>query len=93
MSRYAQTIRRLEQSAQDSALRRTIAARFDHALRMAGANSARATTWLTVSEGEVQYWRSGITVLPMQAFSRLAAKLGGDVDWVCTGLSPAHLAP
>jgi hypothetical protein len=92
MSRLTQMSAYLERSAQDSALRRAIAARLDRALRRAGVSSARAATWLAVSAEEVQFWRRGITVPPVPAFTRLAAILGLDIHWLCTGQSPLHLA-
>jgi transcriptional regulator with XRE-family HTH domain len=85
MSRHAQTIEHLERSAEDNGLRRALAARLDRALKRAGISSAQAAKWLGVSEGDVQFWRRGITVPPLNYFARIAAILNLDVHWLCTG--------
>ena len=92
MSRRIQVNVHLERSAHDSTLRRAIAARLDRALRRAGVRSARVAAWLAVSAEEVQLWRRGITVPPVEAFTRLAAILEVDIHWLCTGQSPVHVA-
>jgi hypothetical protein len=92
MSGRTQMFACLERCAEDSTLRRAIAARLDRALRRAGVTSARAATWLAVSAEEVQFWRRGISVPPVPAVTRLAAILGLDIHWLCTGQSPLHLA-
>lgn len=66
-------------------LRRAMAARLDRAFKRAGISSARAARGLGVSEYDVQYWRNGITVPPLNACMRLAAVLNLDVHWLCTG--------
>jgi hypothetical protein len=33
----------------------------------------------------VDFWRRGITVPPLHAFTRIAATLEVDVHWLCTG--------
>jgi hypothetical protein len=33
----------------------------------------------------VDFWRRGITVPPLHAFTRIAAALEIDVHWLCTG--------
>jgi ribosome-binding protein aMBF1 (putative translation factor) len=48
-------------------------------------SSAKAAKRLSVSENDVQYWRRGITVPPLHAFTRMAAILEVDVHWLCTG--------
>ena len=85
MNRRAQTIEHLERSGEDNSLRRALAARLDTTLKRAGISSARAATWLDVSERDVQFWRSGITVPPLNVFTRIAAVLNLDVHWLCTG--------
>ncbi|WP_207000823.1 helix-turn-helix domain-containing protein [Trinickia mobilis] len=85
MNRRAQTIEHLERSGEDSSLRRALAARLDTTLKRAGISSARAAKWLNVSESEVQFWRQGITVPPLNVFTRIAAFLSLDVYWLCTG--------
>jgi hypothetical protein len=62
-----------------------VTARLDRALKRAGISSARAAKWLRVSESEVQYWRRGITVPPVNAFIHLAILLNPHVHWLCTG--------
>ena len=69
MSRRAQTIEHLERSAEDKGLRRAL----DMALKRAGISSAQAAKWLDVSEDDVQFWRRGITVAPLSAFTHIAA--------------------
>ncbi|WP_206996776.1 helix-turn-helix domain-containing protein [Trinickia mobilis] len=88
MNRRAQTIEHLERSGKDSGLRRALAARLDTALKRAGVSSARAAKWLNVSESDVQFWRQGITVPPLNVFTRIAAFLNLDVYWLCTGQTP-----
>jgi hypothetical protein len=85
MSRRAQTIEHLERSAEDKGLRRALAARLDMALKRAGISSAQAAKWLDVSEDDVQFWRRGITVPPLSAFTHFAAVLNLDIHWLCTG--------
>jgi transcriptional regulator with XRE-family HTH domain len=85
MNRHTQNIGYLERSAEDNRLRRALAARLDRALKRAGISSAQAAKWLGVSEGDVQFWRRGITVPPLNAFTHIAAILNLDVDWLCTG--------
>jgi hypothetical protein len=92
MNRRAQTIEHLERSGEDSRLGRALAARLDTSLKRAGISSARVATWLDVSEGEVQFWRQGITVPPLTAFTRIAASLDLDVYWLCTGQASGSLA-
>ncbi|MFM0106947.1 helix-turn-helix transcriptional regulator [Paraburkholderia rhynchosiae] len=75
----------LERSIGNDRLRRALAARLDRAFKRAGISSARAARWLGVNEYEVQYWRRGITVPPLNACTRLAAVLNLDVHWLCTG--------
>jgi hypothetical protein len=45
-----------------------------------------------VSEHDVQFWRRGITVPPLAAFTRIARTLDVDVHWLCTGQSAAAQA-
>jgi hypothetical protein len=85
MSQHARTLGHLERSAEDHVLRRAIAARLDRALQKAGTSSAKAAKWLSVSQDEVDFWRRGITVPPLHAFTRIAAALEIDVHWLCTG--------
>ncbi len=85
MNRHTQNIGHLERSAEDNRLRRALAARLDGALERVGISSAQAAKWLGVSEGDVQFWRRGITVPPLNAFSHIAAILNSDVHWLCTG--------
>ncbi|AFT90019.1 hypothetical protein BUPH_08231 (plasmid) [Paraburkholderia phenoliruptrix BR3459a] len=85
MNRYAQTIEHLERSGENSGLRRALAARLNTALRRANVSSSRVARWLGVSECDVQFWRRGITVPPLNAFKRIAAALDLDVHWLCTG--------
>jgi hypothetical protein len=85
MNRHTQSIGHLERSAEDNRLRRALAARLDRALERAGVSSARAARWLGVTEYDVQYWRRGITVPPLNACMRLATVLNLDVHWLCTG--------
>jgi DNA-binding transcriptional regulator YiaG len=85
MNRHTQNIGHLERSAEDDRLRRALAARLNRALKHAGVSSPQAAKWLGVSEDDVQYWRRGITVPPLNACTRLAAVLNLDVHWLCTG--------
>jgi hypothetical protein len=85
MNRYANTIGHLERSAENDRLRRAVAARLDRALKRGNISSARAAKWLEVNEYDVQYWRGGITVPPLNACTRLATLLNLDVHWLCTG--------
>jgi predicted transcriptional regulator len=75
----------LERSIANDRLRRALAARLDRAFKRARISSARAARWLGVSEYDVQYWRHGITVPPLNVCIRLAAMLNLDVHWLCTG--------
>src|SRR5258708_20300431 len=75
----------LKSSAEDHVLRRAIAARLDRALQQAGTSSAKAAKWLSVTREEMDFWRRGITVPPLHAFTRIAATLEVDVHWLCTG--------
>ena len=88
MNRYAQTIEHLKRSGEDSSLRRALAARLDTSLKQAGVSSSRVARRLEVSERDVQFWRRGITVPPLGLFKRIAAFLGLDVHWLCTGQTP-----
>lgn len=74
-----------ERSTENDRMRRAFAARLDRALRRAGISSSRAARWLGVGEYDVQYWRLGITVPPLNACLRLATILNLDVHWLCTG--------
>ncbi|TCG05285.1 hypothetical protein BZM27_34810 [Paraburkholderia steynii] len=85
MNRCTANIGHLERSIENDRLRRPLAARLDRAFKRAGISSARAARWLGVSECEVRYWCSGITVPPLSACMRLAALLNLDVHWLCTG--------
>jgi ribosome-binding protein aMBF1 (putative translation factor) len=75
----------LERSVEDNRLRRALAARLDRTFKQAGVSSARAAKWLDVSEADVQYWRRGITVPPLNVYTRLAAAFNLDIHWLCTG--------
>lgn len=75
----------LERSIENDRLRRALAARLDRAFKRADISSARAARWLGVTEYDVQYWRHGITVPPLNVCMRLAAVLNLDVHWLCTG--------
>jgi transcriptional regulator with XRE-family HTH domain len=88
MNQRAQTIEHLQRSDEDNSLRRALAARLDTALRRAGLSSARVARLLHVSECDVQFWRRGITVPPLLAFTRMAAFLNLDIHWLCTGQTP-----
>lgn len=79
----------LERAVDNGRLARCLAARFDRALRRAGISSIRAAKWLGVSEYDVQYWRHGITVPPLNVCTRIAAILNLDVHWLCTGQAQA----
>jgi hypothetical protein len=92
MNQRAQTIEHLQRSDEDSSLRRALAARLDTALRRAGISSASAARRLDVSEHDVQFWRRGITVPPLNAFTRIATFLNLDVYWLCTGQTPGATA-
>jgi hypothetical protein len=85
MGRHSFTLGHLERSEEDNALRRAIAARLDRALQKAGVSSAKVAGWVGVTEHDVHYWRRGITVVPLQAFNRIANLLELDVHWLCTG--------
>ena len=85
MNRYTNTIGHLERSAENDRLRRAVAARLDRALKRGNISSARVAKWLEVNEYDVQYWRGGITVPPLNACMRLAILLNLDVHWLCTG--------
>jgi hypothetical protein len=61
-------------------------------LKRAGISSAGAARWLDVSERDVQFWRRGITVPPLNAFTRIATFLNLDVYWLCTGQTPGATA-
>lgn len=85
MGQHSNTTGHVERSAEDHVLRRAIAARLDRALQQAGTSSAKAAKWLSVTQEEVDFWRRGITVPPLHAFTRIAATLEVDVHWLCTG--------
>ena len=85
MNRQTQNIGYLERSVEDNRLRRALAARLNRALKRAGVSSAEAAKWLGVSEHDVQYWRRGITVPPLNACTHIAPILNLDVHWLCTG--------
>jgi ribosome-binding protein aMBF1 (putative translation factor) len=85
MNRRLQDIGHLERSIEDDRLRRALAARLDRTFKRAGMSSAHAAKWLGVREDDVQYWRSGITVPPLNACTRLAVALNLDLHWLCTG--------
>jgi hypothetical protein len=89
MNRHTQHIGHLERSAEDNRLRRALAARLDRAFKRAGISSAQAAKWQGVSEHDVQFWRRGITVPPLNAFTHIAAILNVDIHWLCTGQSQA----
>ena len=90
MNQRAQTIEHLKRSGEDNGLRRALAARLDKALKRTRTSSARVAKWLGVSEHEVQFWRRGVTVPPLKAFTRIAEFLNLDVHWLCTGqMSPS----
>jgi DNA-binding XRE family transcriptional regulator len=89
MSRHTEHIGYLERSVQDNRLRRALAARLDRTFKQAGVSSAQAAKWLGVSEDDVQYWRRGITVPPLNVCTRLAAAFNLDVHWLCTGQAQA----
>jgi hypothetical protein len=85
MNFHQRNIGHLERSVDDARLRRALAARLDRAFKRARISSAHAAKWLGVSEYDVQYWRSGITVPPLNACTRLAAAFDLDIHWLCTG--------
>lgn len=85
MNSHQQNIVHLQRSVEDDRLRRALAARLDRAFKRAQVSSAHAAKWLGVGEYDVQYWRSGITVPPFQACTRLAAAFDLDIHWLCTG--------
>ncbi|MPW22507.1 XRE family transcriptional regulator [Paraburkholderia sp. CNPSo 3157] len=85
MNQRAQTIEHLQRSDEDSSQRRALAARLDTALKRARISSAGAARRLEVSEHDVQFWRRGITVPPLSAFTRIASFLNLDVYRLCTG--------
>lgn len=85
MNHYTNTIGHLERSAENDRLRRAVAARLDMALKRGNISSARAAKWLEVNEYDVQFWRVGITLPPLNACMRLATRLNLDVHWLCTG--------
>jgi hypothetical protein len=87
MGHHSNTTGHLERSAEDPVLRRAIAACLDRALQQAGTSSANAAKWLSVTQEEVDFWRRGITVPPLHAFTRIAATLKVDVHWLCAGQS------
>src|SRR5260370_40405650 len=100
MGQHSNTTGHLKRSAEDHVLRRAIAARLDRALQQAGTSSAKAAKWLSVTREEMDFWRRGITVPPLHAFTRIAATLEVDVHWLCTGQTqragksaPSPLAP
>jgi DNA-binding XRE family transcriptional regulator len=72
-------------SVEDNRLRRSLAPRLDRTFKQAGVISAHAAKWLGVSEDNVQYWRRGITVPPLNVCTRLAAAFNLDIHWLCTG--------
>jgi hypothetical protein len=88
MGRHSQAMGHLERSEEDNALRRAIAARLDRAMQKGNISSAKAADWFDVTEHDVQYWRRGITVPPLHAFTRIARAVDVDVHWLCTGQSP-----
>jgi DNA-binding XRE family transcriptional regulator len=85
MNQDTRHIGHLERSVEDNRLRRALAARLDRAFKQAGVSSAQAAKWLGVSEDDVQYWRRGITVPPLNVCTRLAAAFNLDIHWLCTG--------
>jgi predicted XRE-type DNA-binding protein len=85
MGQHAKTLWHLERCAEDHKLRRAIAARLDRALQRSGTSSAKVAQWLGVTQNDVDFWRRGITVSPLNAFTRIAATLEVDVHWLCTG--------
>jgi hypothetical protein len=85
MGQHAKNLQQLRRSAEDHVLRRAIAARLDRSLQRAGISSSKAAKWLSVTQDEVDFWRRGITVPPLHAFTRIATTLQVDVHWLCTG--------
>ncbi|WP_377715750.1 helix-turn-helix domain-containing protein [Paraburkholderia denitrificans] len=92
MNQRAQAIERLERSGEDSRRRRALAARLDTALNRAGISTARLARRLNVGLHDVQFWRRGITVPPVNVFPRIAAFLDVDAFWLCTGRTVGALA-
>jgi hypothetical protein len=88
MNLHLQHLGHLERSVEDDRLRRALAARLNRAFKRARISSAHAAKWLGVSEYDVQYWRSGITVPPLNACARLADAFDLDIHWLCTGQTP-----
>lgn len=87
MSRHTEHIDHLECSVGDNRLKRALAARLDRAFKRTGVSSDQAAKWLGMRKNEVQYWRRGITVPPLNACTRLAAVFNLDIHWLCTGQS------
>lgn len=85
MNRRAQAIQHLERSGEDSRRRRALAARLDTALKRAGISTSSVARLLNVGLHDVQFWRRGITVPPLNVFTRIAAFLELDAFWLCTG--------
>ncbi|MBC8752381.1 XRE family transcriptional regulator [Paraburkholderia sp. WC7.3b] len=85
MNRATLNIDHLERTAGNDRLRRALAARLDRAFKRAGCSSARAARWLGVREYDVQYWRRGISVVPLNVCMRLATVRHLDVHRICTG--------
>jgi transcriptional regulator with XRE-family HTH domain len=75
----------LERSIENDRLRRALAARLDRAFKRNGLSSECAATALGVSKYQVDYWRHGITVPPLDACMQLAAAFNLDAHWLCTG--------
>ena len=88
MNRRAQAIQHLERTGEDSRRRRALAARLDTALKRAGISTACVARLLNVAMHDVQFWRRGITVPPLNVFTRIAAFLDVDAYWLCTGQTP-----
>ncbi|HKR39392.1 MAG TPA: helix-turn-helix transcriptional regulator [Paraburkholderia sp.] len=92
MNRRAQAIEHLERSGEDSRRRRALAARLDTALKRAGISTARLARRLNVGLHDVQLWRRGITVPPVNVFPKIAVFLDVDAFWLCTGRTAGALA-
>src|SRR5260370_40429388 len=88
MGQHTKSSQQLHGSAGDHVLGRAIAARLDRALQRAGTRSAKAAKWLSVTQDEVDFWRRGITVPPLHAFTRIAATLQVDVPLALHGPTP-----